>query len=757
MNAARCLLLPLMCIASVAHCAAAQLYLEVTLNGKATGKILEFSDGARGLRSSAQNLRELGLSPSAFGITQDQFDLAEARGLSATYDAAAQVLALQVDDALRQPLALQARATRAVAAGSASPGLLLHYDLYSQIGGAAGRTAAFTELRYFTPQGVLSSTGTATLRGTGRNFIRYDTYWQRSNPLTLESTQLGDIISSSLSWTRSLRMGGVQWRRNFELRPDLLTYPVAALAGSAVVPSTVSLYVNGVQQFATDVPSGPFVVDQVAGINGAGQATIVTRDALGRSVSASLPLYVDSRMLAAGLSDYSVELGALRRDWSTRSFHYASSPAASASWRYGLGPQLTVEAHGEAGRGLVNGGGALLWRMGQFGVVNAALAGSGGRGDGGQASIGYQYIAQRFSVDLQSQRASRNYADLGTGEGTPVARVSDRASINATLPLGQNVGISWLSYQTPLQPAAKVLAVSYALALRGGVFFSVSGFRDHNDRSVRGVSATLSIALGNRIAGTLGKGRQNGADNRNFSMSRAPDFGGGFGWTLQKGEIGGQDFDQAQVQYLGSGGHASLFTQRSGAQRSTAANVNGALVYMDGALSAARQVGNGFAMVATGIADVPVVHENRLIGRTDARGHLLVPNLVPYANNLIAIDTSALPPDARIANTSMHVVPQRMAGVVARFSVERYSAASVIVHGADGKPVPAGTMFTNAANGESVLAGYDGLAFVDYLAADNTLRAADGSCEVRFRFTRATDGSLPVIGPVACIPVKGTP
>lgn len=741
----------------MAHAAPAELYLEVTLNGEATGMILRFTEGPRGLRSTAQNLRDLGLDPGVFGIAQEEFDLADARGLLAEYDATKQALSLQVSDALRQPLALKARATREATPGSASHGLLLNYDLYSQIGGTAGRTAAFTELRYFAPQGVFSTTGSATLRGLGKSFIRYDSFWQRSNPLTLESTQIGDIISSSLSWTRSLRMGGVQWRRNFELRPDLLTYPVAALAGSAVVPSSVSLYVNGVQQFNADVPSGPFVVNQVAGINGAGQATIVTRDALGRSVSASLPLYVDSRMLAPGLSDYSVELGAVRRSWGMRSFDYASSPALSASWRYGLSDSLTLEAHGEGGRSVANAGGGLLWRVGQLGVINASLAGSGGRGSGGQAGFGYQYVSPRFSIDLQTQRATRHYSDLGTLEGTPVARVSDRASVNATLPMGQSVGLSWLSYRNPLQPAAKVAALSYALTLRSGVYFSVNGFRDLKDHSVRGISATLSIAFGNRIAATVGGGKQNGIDNRNFSIARAPDFGGGFGWAAQKGRIGDQDFDQAQLQYLGSSGQGTLFTQRAGNDRSTAANVNGSVVFMDGALSTARQVGSGFAMVATGVPDVPVVHENRHIGRTDARGHLLVPNLVPYANNLIAIDTSALPPDARIRNTSMQVVPQRLAGVVARFSVERYEAASVILHGVDGKPLAAGSAVVNTANGSTTLVGYDGIAFIDDLGEENILRVDGGAqpCEVRFRYVRPADGTLPVVGPLACEPLKG--
>jgi outer membrane usher protein len=171
-----------------------------------------------------------------------------------------------------------------------------------------------------------------------------------SDPDTLETWTVGDLISSSLTWTRSLRMGGVQWKRSFDLRPDLLTFPSAALGGSAVVPSAVTLYINGVRQVETAVPSGPFIINQVAGINGAGQATLVTRDASRRAVSTTLPLYVDTRMLAAGLTDYSVELGVLRRRYTTASFDYAQTPAASASLRRGLSDSLTLEAHGEGGR-----------------------------------------------------------------------------------------------------------------------------------------------------------------------------------------------------------------------------------------------------------------------------------------------------------------------------------------------------------------------------------------------------------------------
>lgn len=738
--------------------APAELYLEVTLNDTPTGAILRFTEGPRGLRSSVQNLRDLGLDPAVFGLqSEDDFDLVDARGLSADYDSALQALRLRVADALRAPLALSARSVRAVGPGIVSPGMVVNYSLYANAGGAERRTSLLSELRWFGRQGVISHTGIATLDGAGKRYLRLDTFWSDADPLTMVSRQAGDIISSSLGWNRSYRMGGVQLRRNFTLRPDLLTYPVAALGGSAVVPSTVSLYINGVQQLNADVPSGPFVLNQVAGINGAGQATIVTRDALGRSVSTSLPLYVDSRLLLPGLSDYAFELGALRRGYGTHSARYASSPAASASWRYGVNDLLTVEAHGEAGRSVVNAGGGALLRLGQAGVVNASLAASAGRNDGAQGSIGYQYVSPHYSVDLQMQRASRRYGDLGSLANAAPSRSNDRVSVNAALPMGQSIGLSLLSYRLPRQGAARVASLSYAATLRNGVYFSLNGFQDLKQRATRGVYAALNIAFGNRIAGGVSTARQNGDAVRGVTLARAPDFGGGFGWLLQRGDSGGQATGQAQLQYLGRAGQLTVFTQQAQGQRSTAADLNGALVLMDGTVAAARQVGSGFAMVATGVPDVPVVHENRRIGRTDAQGRLLVPNLTPYANNLITIDTSAMPADARVRTTRLWVVPQRLAGVVAPFPVERYSAATVILHAPDGTPLAVGTPVRHAGSGAESVVGYDGMAFIDELGADNLLQAGAGPtlCETRFSWRRTDDGSLATIGPLPCIPVKG--
>ncbi|MYM70176.1 fimbria/pilus outer membrane usher protein [Pseudoduganella sp. FT55W] len=735
-----------------------ELFLEVIVNGEATGLVMRFTRGkTSGLRSSVQNLRDIELDPKLFGVEgKEEFDLDDIKGLAYTYDAARQTIALRVDDALRAPLTVSSRTVRKAGKASVTPGVVLNYDAFSVLG--QNRSTSITnEVRYFNSAGVLTSTGIINYSPQLRQFVRFDTAWVHSDPDTMETWQVGDFISSSLPWSRSLRMGGVQWKRSFDLRPDLLTFPAAALSGSAVVPSAVSLYINGVRQVETAVPSGPFVVNQVAGINGAGQATLVTRDAAGRAISTTLPLYVDTRMLAEGLTDYSYELGVLRRRYTTDSFGYARTPVASASLRRGLSDTLTLEAHGEGGSGLLNGGAGMLWRLGQAGVVSASLAASGGSGEtarrGAQATLGYQYLSPRFSIDLQSQRASANYSDLGTLEGAAVLRASDRINFNLSLFAGQGLGLSAISVRSPEAPPARVVAASYTATLGRRLFLSVSAFRDARDAKARGVFFSVSGTFGDRISANASRSRQADARSTTVTLARSADYGGGFGWGLQTVNTNGSALRQAQATYLGNYGQVTAYLQDTGNQRTSSVDVAGALVLMDGSVHAARQVGAGFALVSTdGVGGVPVLQENQVIGKTGASGYLLVPNLNAYVTNQVDIDPSSLPLDARISSTGQGVVPARLSGVLVRFPVETYEAASVILHDAGGQPLGAGIEVLHVESGATTVVGYDGMAFIDHLQALNHLRLTiEGKpCLIEFRYEAVKGNAMPVLGPYRC-------
>lgn len=102
-------------------------------------------------------------------------------------------------------------------------------------------------------------------------------------------------------------------------------------------------------------------------------------------------------------------------------------------------------------------------------------------------------------------------------------------------------------------------------------------------------------------------------------------------------------------------------------------------------------------------------------------------------------------------------MPQAQSGVLARFGVTHYSAASVILQGPDGRVLPPGAAVHHEESGKDTIVGYDGLTFIEGLQHDNHLVIESGPlhCAVEFAYARPGDSSLPTIGPLTCRPQAG--
>ncbi len=115
---------------------------------------------------------------------------------------------------------------------------------------------------------------------------------------------------------------------------------------------------------------------------------------------------------------------------------------------------------------------------------------------------------------------------------------------------------------------------------------------------------------------------------------------------------------------------------------------------MAGNVLAGRRIDESFAVVDTnGVANVPVLHEkheNRVIGKTNGSGPLLVPDLLPYDSNHLAIDPLGLPATTSISATNLNVVPQSRTGVIARFTIQNFSGAQLKLIDEQGKQLPPG-------------------------------------------------------------------
>jgi outer membrane usher protein len=228
--------------------------------------------------------------------------------------------------------------------------------------------------------------------------------------------------------------------------------------------------------------------------------------------------------------------------------------------------------------------------------------------------------------------------------------------------------------------------------------------------------------------------------------SRSP-YAGGWDWSLRASRADDTQLHAAS-RYTGDLGAVSLDFMHSENVERWQLGGRGAVVLAGGELIAGRYVQDGFALVSTGLPHVPVLHENRPAGQTNADGFLLLPNVNAYQPNRVSIDPLAVPFGYRLDQPDRIATPRLAAGTVVRFPIEKPRAATLVLVDADGKPLPAGSRGELLASGTVFVVGYDGVVYLEGLGDANRLRVAtaDGDCEARFDH----DPAQAVPGRVTC-------
>ncbi len=703
--------------------AAQDLLLELVVNERRTGVIAAVHLDRGRFRLALVDLKRAGLVVGAQGAS---LFLDELPGIAARYDAPLQQLRL---DAASDyfPSQRVGPKTRAFVPASYDMGALLNYDVYVSGGRGKTQASAWHEARLFSGAGTLSTTG--VLRsGTKKSYLRYDSSWRRSDEATAVTLEAGDLITRTLPWASAVRLGGIQISRDFAVRPDIITYPLPEFAGRAALPSTVDLIVGGQRIAGGAVEPGPFALETLPPINGAGEANLVVTDMHGRSISTAMPFYVSSALLRPGLTDFAVSLGAFREHYGTRNFDYGGV-AGSASLRHGVSANVTLEVRAEiAGDMSLAGGGAVV-ELGGGGVISASYSRSfrSGRdgGDGSQYTLGYEYQAKLFSVAVRHSRQSAGYVDLGLIDAIRIGGAREISSATLSMSLGGagTLGLGYFAIREEGGADMRLANASMSMPLWGGSRLNASASREFEDKTWSG-ALTVTLPLGGR-RGNLAAGiaeTENGGRSWRADYSRAVPSNGGLGWSASVAGVGNDVALRGDAAW-----RTDAMLVRGGAYHSGSttawAGASGALVLMDGSLFAANRVSDAFVVVSThGTADIPVHYENQLIGRTNEDGKLLVPWASAYYPGQYTIDPLGLPANVAAPVVSQRVAVARGSGHVVRFPVKRMRAARLILKDAAGVVIPAGA--TARIGDVETVVGWDGLLFIEDLGDANEIIVA---------------------------------
>ena len=744
------------------------LLLEVRINGQQSQKMGEFILRDGGLFAARADLRDLGFRVASTGQS-DLISLSELTRLKWRIDQPTQTLHIDAPDETLLPTIVGARSSvDDVLLLESGTGAALDYQFSVVAGGGNDWSAdGLVDFRIFSPAGLIASgivlrAGNHSRRNSGPIAIRLDTTYSFTDSKSLRRYRAGDFIADGLGSSRAVRMGGLQITSDFSARPDLVTFPLPALTGSAAVPSTLDVLVNGSRMLSADLAPGPFEVPQLPIVTGRGTITMVLTDVTGRRVVTSIPVYSSRSLLARGLQTYSVQVGSLRRNWGLLSNDYGNF-AVTASVRRGLTSRLTVEGMIEATRGNLMAGGGLTYNL--FDQAQLSVTAAASKGDVANGSLlaaGIERIGRHFSFTGSIALASRGYRDLAATSGDRVPRL--RASASVGLALGEfgnwnmaYVGIAHRSADergpTNWQASSRAHIISSTWSAQyGSIAVHATGFRDFSDGRSHGISAGVSLPIGRR--GSAGVSISGGPAGRQAQFHSSRPVIANKDWGYHAFATVGKDrhaFALAQYQapwaLLGAG------ISKSGRSVTLRGEIQGSIALLGGELALANRLHDSFALVDTnGVGNVRVLRENQVIGRTNRNGRLLVPNLRAFEMNQLAIDPDDVPADTTVPFINRAVRPMERSGVVLRFPLRTSHAALIELVDESGQPLALGSVVMAQPNGVAAPVGHGGAAFVENLVAENAIivERLDGRrCAARFQY-RHSAGEIPVIGPVRC-------
>lgn len=745
------------------------LPLEVTVNGAKGGTwLLVEKLGALYAPLDAFEEWRVQADPTAQPITyrgEQYLPLSSIPGYGAKVDFGNQSVALTFSPQAFAATRLRSEVDKRPVLSPVMPSLFLNYDLsYTAISARASAATkdlgAIGEVGFSNGWGVLlSSFAGRNLTGEGetasqRGWMRLETTFTKDLPLRNQTLRLGDTSTRPGMWGRSVYFGGVQWGTNFALTPGFITQPLPVLSGVSSAPSTVELYVNDVLRQVSNVPTGPFAIDNFPVLTGGGDARLVVRDLLGRETVINQPFFTSSELLAKGLNDWSVEAGVLRYDLGLERDVYRHG-FASGLWRRGVTAGLTLETRAEVMRQSQNLGAGLVLALPWHVLAKGALAASRDRtlGSGRQWMLGVERQSLRSGLFVQAQGASIGYRQLGQDARALPTKLQVAGNFSHTTDKYGTFGAGFASVRR--FDAERVVTVSANYSIRVGQRsnLTITGSRAVNGGRGTSVGVMLAVPLEKNRVASASAVRRDGQLDFHLAAAQNATVDSNLAWRTLAGRQQGEARAEGGVYYTGRYGFVSGDLSVSERQKALRVGAMGGLIVADGNFFATRRLDGSFAIAEVkGYGNVGIGLGSNVLTHTDANGVALVPRMAAYQNNSIRLDPRELPISAEIDSIEQTAVPAWRSGVKVVFPVRSGRAALLTIVLEDGQPAPAGAVVNIAGEKEQFYVARKGQAFVTGLQPTNRLQLAwkNRQCPLEVDLPSDAPDDIVRFGPLLC-------
>ncbi|WWO97554.1 MAG: fimbria/pilus outer membrane usher protein [Candidatus Dasytiphilus stammeri] len=609
-------------------------------------------------------------------------------------------------------------------------GWLLNYNFYyhKQLSSynQIGSVNFWSELRIFSKWGVLSNTSSWSNKLSKPSYIRYDTHFDINDEKHLVSYIIGDTTTDMLFGSIPLKIGGIKFFRNFSLSPDVITYPLPNFYGQTFEPSKIDLYINHSKMMSTKINPGPFtIIDTIPNLQGASKAKIVIISQKNKKVSI-IPFYVTSELLKPGLTNFSLSLGLLRKNYGINSMDY-SHLITSGIIRHGIKSWLTLEGQMQGSRHFLNYGlGADIKPM-RLGVVKISWMGSNyninsyfhksssfliQKNMNQKITIGYNYNNTYFSLNALH---SSNYKSLTAN--------SHENNLTGSINFGNygNFSLGLIKTWNNNGNTNRLINLSYSVTLPKSITLWTFLRQNKNHHSLNAqFMLTLPLKSWGNNGNTSFSSNIDKNDHLNlrqiWSNKITSNDHGEIAWNIIISQNGKYNrYHEANFIWKNPyfenrlGIFGDLYTNPN-----TWIELEGSVVNMAGHIYLTQPIHDAFALISTkGYSNIPVYYENQFVGKTNKFGHLLVPTVTGLYRSRFDIDPIKLPIDVIPAETTKKLPIKEHSGCLIEFNLHKLHALLFQVVDKKGNFFPSGSLVQVKGTSKITWLGWDGQVWLE--------------------------------------------
>ncbi|HGM5492590.1 TPA: fimbria/pilus outer membrane usher protein [Serratia fonticola] len=579
---------------------------------------------------------------------------------------------------------------------------------------------------------------------------------------------------------------GVRMTSDERMLPNSLRGYAPVVRGIANSNARVTVLQGKSQLYETTVAPGPFAINDLFATNFSGDLTVVVTEADGSVNTFTVPFSAVPQSVRPGFSRYSATIGRSR-------FIGDNDLFSELTWQQGLSNAVTLNLGSQLADGYqaMMLGGVYSSSLGAFGLdstySHASLPEGSTSGwmlhlsysktfaptDTTLSIAGYRYSTEGFR-DLSDVLGVRQSARNGQRWHSDSYRQQSRFEVALNQGIGELGNLS-LSGSTQDYRDGRgrdnQLQLGWGKIFGNGVALNLSVTRTRRlngsnnayyDGEQYGSSISASQANSSQTVSALSisfpLGRSSSAPLASLLTNHSQGQGGNYQAVIS-GSMGetqpvgyGLNFStddnnnsvwggnlQTRLPYASTSG--SVSASRQYWQGSAA--LQGAVVAHSGGVTLGPYIGDTFALVeAPGAQGAEVM--NGQGARVDRFGYALVPSLVPYQYNSVALNPQGMNSKAELEEGQQRVAPYAGATVRLHFKTIRGQAVLIKVQRPDGSTIPMGTSVLDKNNND---VGMVGQANQVYLRSDKqqgklTLRWGKGAtqqCSMSYQLPPPSD------------------